>query len=140
MTGAQSIKSWTEANQAYLVAEFASLAQRLTPAGDRPSNDGTTAQQEAARIRSSLQPPPAIDQLSGLFALTDFECQLLLLCAGVEMDSRLAERCAEAQGRSGRTNATFGLAMACLPDSHWSALTPSRPLRRLRMLEVQAGA
>src|SRR5262249_20605571 len=39
----------------------------------------------------------------------------------------------------GRMNATFGLAMACLPDPHWSALTPSRPLRRLRMLEVQAG-
>ena len=29
--------------------------------------------------------------------------------------------------------------MACLADSNWSALTPSRPLRRFRMLEVQPG-
>ncbi len=138
MASDQSIALWAEANQAYLVAEFARLAYRLAPRGDRPSDDGTAAQQEAAQIRSNLQPPPAIDQLTGLFGLTDFERQLLLLCAGVEMDSRLAERCAEAQGRPGKTNATFGLVMAYLPDSHWSALTRSRPLRRLRMLEVQA--
>ncbi len=31
---------------------------------------------------------------------------------------------------------TFGLALALLPDPHWDAITPSRPLRRFRMLEV----
>jgi predicted nucleic acid-binding protein len=72
-----------------------------------------------------------------VFALTQFERQLLLLCSGVEMDSRLAEACAETQGHPGRTNATFGLALASLPEAHWSALTPSGPLRRLRMLDVQ---
>ena len=55
------------------------------------------------------------------------------------MDSRLAEQCAEAQGHPQKTYVTFGLAMACLADSNWGALTPSRPLRRFRMLEVQPG-
>jgi hypothetical protein len=34
--------------------------------------------------------PFAIDRLTSLFELTHFERDLLLLCAGVEMDSRLA--------------------------------------------------
>ena len=55
------------------------------------------------------------------------------------MDSRLAERCAEAQGSPQKTYASFGLAMALFADSHWDAVTASRPLRRFRMLEVQPG-
>src|SRR5262249_13181724 len=39
-----------------------------------------------------------------------------------------------------KTYATFGLALAVLPGAHWDALTPSRPLRRFRMLEVQRGS
>ena len=35
-----------------------------------------------------MQPPAAIDRLSELFGLSPFERQPLLLCAGVEMDSR----------------------------------------------------
>ena len=87
-----------------------------------------------------MSSPPAIDVLAQVFGLTGFERQLLLLCAGVDMDSRLAERCAEAQGSPQKTYATFGLALALLPDSHWDAITPSRPLRRFRMLEVQRGS
>ena len=54
--------------------------------------------ENTAELRSQMQPPPAIDLLSELFALTSFERQLLLLSAGVEMDSRLAESLREAQG------------------------------------------
>jgi ATPase family associated with various cellular activities (AAA) len=139
MMSVESMTSWTKANQAYLVAEFTCLADRLTSRDSRQPDESNQGTQRAAALRSGMQPSPAIDSLAERFNLTEFERQLLLLCAGVEMDSRLAERCAEAQGRPGRANASFGLAMACLPDSHWSALTPLRPLRRLRMLEVQAG-
>ncbi len=104
-------------------------------AADRRSS--WSARRRAARRDAS---PPAIDVLAELFALTSFERQLLLLCAGVEMDSRLAESCAEVHGSPQKTYATFGLAMAFLPDSHWDAITPSRPLRRFRMLEVQRGS
>ena len=34
---------------------------------------------------------------------------------------------------------SFGMAMALLPDSHWDAITPARPLRRFRMVEPQPG-
>jgi hypothetical protein len=125
--------SRTEANQAYLVAEFARLKQRL---GSKQEEDTGEAIEMA---RAGLESPPAIDWLSELFGLSPFEREILLLCAGVEMDSELACLCGEARGHPQRAYATFGLALAALSEPHWSALTPSRPLRRFRLLEVEAG-
>ncbi len=123
--------SWTESNQAYLVAEFAWLKSLL-----RAEDKRTTA--AAKKVRLAIKPPAAVDRLAGLFNLSGFERCILLLCAGVEMDSELAGLCGEAQGRSPR--ATFGLAMAILPEPHWSALGSSRPLRHFRMVEVEGGS
>jgi hypothetical protein len=129
--------SWPEQNQAYLSAEFARLRQ-LSSGGEKgDEKKAAEIEHYAAELRSQMQAPPAIDLISELFTLTSFERQLLLLCAGVEMDSRLAEACAEAQGNPQKTYVTFGLAMALLPGSHWDAITAARPLRRFRMLEVQ---
>ncbi len=121
---------WIEANQAYLVVEFARLKQRI---GSQPAADLEDAIEKA---RAAMEAPPAIDRLSDLFELSTFEREILLLCAGAEMDSGLASKCGEAQGYPQRVYATFGLAMAMLAEPHWSALTPSRPLRRFRLLEV----
>ncbi len=93
----------------------------------------------AANVRARMASPPAIDLLSQMFGLSTFERQLLLFCAGVEMDSSFAEHCAQAQGHPQKTYVTFGLAMASFTDPDWSALTPARPLRRYRMLELQPG-
>ncbi|MGH9652077.1 MAG: AAA family ATPase [Bryobacteraceae bacterium] len=134
---AANTTSWPEQNQAYLSAEFARLRQLFSDRGQRGEAEAAELEKRAGELRSQMQPPPAIDLLSELFALTGFERQLLLLCAGVEMDSRLAEACAEAQGNPQKAYVAFGPAMALLPDSHWDAITPARPLRRFRMLEVQ---
>ena len=69
------------------------------------------------------------------FGLSAFERDLLLLCAGVEMDAGLAACCAA--GAPGRPYATFGLALATLAEPHWSAITPVRPLRLWRLVEVR---
>src|ERR1035438_4818299 len=74
--------------------------------------------------------PAAIDRLAELFGLSPFERDVVLLAAGIEMDSALATQ-------AGRV--TFGLAMAVLPEPHWSALTPFRPLRRFRLIELERG-
>lgn len=125
--------SWAEANQRYLVAEFARMRALL-------EGDGVQAsQEELAEIRQGMSSPPAIDQLSEMFELSPFEREILLMCAGVEMDSCFARLCGEATGMITRPAVTFGLAMASLPTPHWSALTPTRPLRRYRLLEKEAG-
>jgi hypothetical protein len=134
---ADTAASWLEQNQAYLCAEFARLRDRLSGAPQEKPQQSSELESRVVELRAAMQSPPAIDLLADLFALTGFEREMLVLCAGVEMDSRLAESCAEAQGNRQKTCATFGLAMALLSGSHWDAITPSRPLRRFRMLELQ---
>ena len=121
---------WVAQNQGRLVQEFAALHRRFGDAEPQPI---------AAPGGEPMTPPAAIDTLAGIFQLSRFERELLLLCAGVEMDSTLAARCAEASGRPQRDAVTFSLAMAVLADPHWSALAPSAPLRRFRLIEIEPG-
>jgi hypothetical protein len=121
--------SWERLNQSYLVSEFAGLRRRL----------GATETGDSPRAPEAMNQPPAIDALSATFGLSPFEREVLLLLAGVEMDSALAAHCSEIAGRSQRHCVTFSLAMATLKDPHWSALAPSSPLRRFRLIEMEAG-
>lgn len=121
---------WSAANQQWLAAEFARLRALLD--GD----DAEEQQSRAAELRAAMSTPPAIDTLAQLFELSDFERDLLLLVAGVEMDARLGALCAQANSQAGQPWATFSLALSLLPSAHWDALVPSEPLRRWRLLEV----
>ena len=123
---ASTERSWAEANQAYLVAEFARLRKMIEGGLQIPSRENSF----------EIQPAPAIDQLTDIFSLTAFERDLLLLCAGVEMDSALAVQCAEAHGGQQLGALTFGLALASLVEPHWSALTPAGSLRRFRLIHL----
>ena len=119
--------SWSERNQEHLLAEFTRLKDVLDGKPGKSQSPTTVNGTGEAE-------PSAIDRLAALFELSPFERDLLLLCAGVEMDSGLAARCAEAHGQSQRPYVTLGMAMATLEQPHWSAFTSARPLRRYRLL------
>jgi hypothetical protein len=127
--------TWIEGNQRLLVAEFARLRLRLGAEGDVE-----VAHAAVTEARSALPAPSAIDGLADIFSLSPFERDVLLLCAGVQMDAGLARLCAEGQGYAQRTYATFGLALAALESPHWSALRPGGPLRRWRLIEIDDSA
>ena len=122
---------WSEANQQLLAAELARLRSRLL------GEDTQAIEPGLSEARAALSEPAAIDQLSERFGLSSFERDLLLLCAGVEMDAQLATACATASGAPSRQFVTFGLGLTFLADPHWSACTPVRPLRRWRLLELK---
>jgi hypothetical protein len=123
VTVPDSPATWIEANQRYLVAEFARLTARLA------GGDTTGAERDAQEARAAMPAPAAIDQLAGAFELTPFERDVLLLCAGVEMDADCAEACERV--------VTFRLALATLAHPHWSALSPIRPLRYWRLADIR---
>ncbi len=133
MTEVMATSSWAEANQAYLSAQFTRLKDRLASAPQDTANDAVN------EARACMDAPPAIERLAELFGLDAFEREVLLLCAGVEMDSQLAVLCGAAQGNARRGWASFGLALSVLPEPHWNALTPTGPLRRFHLVEVEAG-
>lgn len=90
---------------------------------------------------ASTDPPPALIMLARLFCLSRFEQDILLLCAGMELDTRIPALCARVQGAAGRSYPTFALSLALFDDPRWDALSPDRPLRHWRMLEIsQPGA
>ena len=84
--------------------------------------------------------PSALDRLCVTFGLSDFERNLLLLCAGVELDASFTILCAAACGNAQRTYPTFGLAMTVLEGMHWGAFTPAGSLRRWKLIEVGSGS
>lgn len=134
MSAAGDETSWTQANQALLVAEFARIKDRLS------GKPGEASEAALRRARASMPAAPGVDRLCEVFGLSPFERDVLLLCAGVEMDSSLAALCSEAQAHSQRSYVTFGLAMAIFPDAPWDALTPARPLRRFRLVDLASAS
>ena len=83
--------------------------------------------------------------LARRFGLSSFERDILLLTASAEIDTGLPLLMADASGVApaavGKHHPTFALAMAALTDPSWDALSPERPLRAHRLIEVhQAGA
>ena len=83
--------------------------------------------------RSSAGGP--IDAIASRLGLSDFERDVLMLAAAVELDGEVAALVGQAQG-TGDPRPTFALAMAALPGAHWDALTPERPLRRWSLVEL----
>ena len=138
---------WLAGNQEFLLAELARVKRVLAQytaavqggaAPERPvapAQDGEPAR-ALARITQRMPAPPALVALCQSLGLSPFERDVLLLCAGVELDAAVAAACAQV---TGRPLCSFGLALAALGEAHWSALSPSAPLRRARLLDVGAG-
>src|SRR4051812_12094762 len=103
---------WYEANQMALLAELARMRDRLEAVA-AGTGEAPTAGEHAPG-------DSALDILTRAFGLSPFERAILVLCAGIELDSRFPALCAEAQGDPRRAQATFSLALAALPGAHWS--------------------
>src|SRR5882724_7268944 len=120
--------SWEEANHHALTEELRRISSWLRCHIARVT--GGTAPAPPPPPPESDQVYTALDRLQEAFSLSAFERDLLLLCAGVELDARFPELCGEAQGEPQRGFPTFGLALSALPGSFWHALSPVSPLRR----------
>ncbi len=120
--------NWIETNQRDLMTAIGEV--RIALQAVRTNGAGPRA------VATEQHPLPApLQVLSTTFGLSRFERAILLLCAGIELDGQFAALCAAAEGDRGHPYPTFGLALAALPEPHWSALTPTAPLRRWRLIE-----
>jgi hypothetical protein len=136
--------NWTEANQRYLMARLAVVREALRRHGARAQDTPAPppefdVEKNLREAMEAMTAPAALDRLCAAFGLSPFERDVLLLCAGIELDSSFPSLLAAAQGQQQRALPTLGLALAALPDAHWSAITPVAPLRHWRLIEVGAG-
>lgn len=132
MTEAQA---WTAANQQYLMTALTGVRQALQRHLGETDGEADHGSPEVAAIQ--MPAPATLETLVRTFGLSSFERDLLLLCAGLELDAKFAALCATTNNKG---QPTFSLALAALPEAHWSALTPTAPLRRWRLIEVGGGS
>ncbi len=108
-----------------LAALRARLERKLAAAGGEPAAESG----EPPRLEPA---PSGLVRLARAFGLSDFERDLLLWCAGVELDPAFAKLTAQAGG----DRPTFELALHLLDGGHWDALRPDGPLRYWRLVRT----
>jgi hypothetical protein len=128
---------WLAGNQQHLMAAVARVRRAIESRGTAPLDD---EEEQLRVIAESMPAPPALERLCETFGLSPFERDVVVLCAGIDLDTAFARILAEASGDTRRTLPTFALALAALPGAHWSAITPVAPLRRWHLIEMVSAA
>ncbi len=165
----EQLATWEKNNEAYLAAALAWLREQLSQFGavpaetavaDEPRRFGLFSRsriEESDRLLAApptlarlaerlaeaeaVEPPPALHILARRLGLSRFEQEVLLLCLGMELDTRFPALCAQAQADPNRPYPTFALALALFDEPAWDALSPERPLRYWQLIEInQPGA
>lgn len=128
---------WFATNDAYLAAALGRLRSRLARLAGRsePRSDPATPLLSGPPDQSAPI-EPALETLVGRLKLSPFERDTLFLCVAMEFDTAMGALCAEAQHNPSRAYPTFGLALALFDDPAWDALSPMRPLRYWRLIEM----
>jgi len=135
--------TWEVGNARHLSAALGWLRLRLERrAGERPPDAELAAAADAvAQAEASMPAPPALTLLAETLGLSRFERNLLLLCAAAEFDGSFSALFAASQGDPGRIYPTFALALSMFEGAAWDALSPERPLRYWKLIEInQPGA
>ncbi len=153
--------TWQEDNHQYLAASLHWLRLQLQAAlptvaptpkswligGQKPTEPGAelaAALERAALERAQcaeVESAPALTIIANRFGLSEFEQDILLLCTAMELDPGIAALYAQHPANQGRNYPTFALSLALLGQPAWDALSASRPLRSLQLLEInQPGA
>ncbi len=132
--------NWFEANQRYLSAELERVRGQLEDrAGKETASDQPAGRTTPESADASQSAATALVSICNAFKLSPFEQDILLLCAGIELDSRFSALCARLQDDPSKPFPTFSLALSVLSDAHWSAFSPAGPLRYWRLIEVGTG-
>ena len=125
-----------QSTQPGLAADLRRIAALLeSHAGSADGEAGAGA--EKAPVERADDDGSPLDLLCATFGLTGFERDVLLLCAGVELDADCAALVARIQQGAPPTAA---LALAALPEAHWSAMIPTGPLRYWRLIELASAS
>jgi hypothetical protein len=116
-----------------LWAELERVYRRVAHQGD----SGFAPPALPAVLPDSYQRRQPLARLRELFGLSDFELDIILLCAGTALDPRFLA--ALAAMRPAAHAPTFGLALTALEHPHWSAISRLQPLRYWRLIDLGPG-
>jgi hypothetical protein len=125
--------AWEAVNADYLAVGLEWIRERLA-AGVGDPGDAERWWEAPKFARGDVA--PALEMLGDALGMSRFERLMLMLVAASELDPSIAGRYAEANGDPKAAYPTFALGLATLPDAAWDAVSPHRPLRYWRLLQL----
>lgn len=108
------------------------LASASAPAIEVPADDPVRRMAAA----SEGEPPPALLMLARRLGLSAFDRDILLLCVAIELDPAVAPLLALVHGHPDRDYPSFATAMNLFDRPEWEAVSPERPLRYWRLIDI----
>ena len=111
------------------LVDYISRQENKSAAEISPSTASLTSNIDMSRGSSSL------GHLCSTFGLSNFERDVLLLCAGMELDRSWSNLCARAQRNGDLNYPTFGLAVTALDEPDWDSLHPGASLRNRGLIK-----
>lgn len=138
-----TLSNWYAANFQLLTTSIDRVRKLLESYIKRTQNQPGQGESERqlAQVDLSIDSnaPSALEQLCAIFNLSPFDRDILLLCAGMELDPNLQFLCINAQGNPEQNYPTFNLALSVLPGSTWNVLASQSPLQRWQLIEIGNG-
>lgn len=128
---------WYTANYQYLLRVIFLVHKTLENAIE--SQEHQPLKDIPPSINFGMSAPSALEQLCTIFQLTEFERNILLLCAAMEIDYSLGSLCGQVLGDMQVAYPSISLAMKVLPAPDWSAWTVDAPLRHWQLIQIQGG-
>ena len=122
------------------VAPMLALPAPTQPTTAATNGDLAEYARQMAEAETKEDALPALIMLGQRLQLTRFEREVLLLCVAMELDTRVASLCARAQDDTNKPYPTFALALALFDEPSWDMVSPERPLRYWRLIEINQSA
>ena len=110
-------QTWTDANQRYLSAALAVVRAALERHAANEPSASDTENQALADAEAAMPAPAALQTLAATFGLSVFEQLVLVLCAGIELDSRFALLIARGQSGERQAERRMSAGRIALPAS-----------------------
>jgi hypothetical protein len=125
---------WSSANYQYLMGAIVLVRQAIENALQKQLNNPLIDMPSS--VSRGMSRPSALEQLCTIFKLTEFERNVLLLCAAIEFDSSLGVLYGQLLGDTQPAYPSIILAMRVLPSPKWSAWTADAPLRHWQLIQM----
>ncbi len=119
-----------------LESRIPETADTQPSAGGKGRAAGNAGTAQTTPEHAPADPGSPLAALRERLGLSAFEADTLALCAAMEFDSRIAALCSQLQGHEARGHPSFALAFAVFDEASWDALSPDRPLRHWRLIEI----
>ncbi|TXE07848.1 ATP-binding protein [Gelidibacter salicanalis] len=135
---------WLELNRSYLMTSIQmtmdELSFHFSESGiEKPFEKSDESTKLLEEIGNISHRKPNLDVLVERCQLSEFEKNILLVCAGIELNSTYSQLISNIQGNPEAVYPSFNLLLSGFCSTHWDAISPISPLRKWDLIHFNSG-